>query len=694
MRKLKKRSVKRHRIRWAFIIFLSLFLGIAAGGYLSLVRDLPPTESISFFMPPVATKVYDDNDEVIGQFFIERRELTNLDRVPSYLKDGLICIEDKMFYKHWGVDILALIRSLITNILHGRVVQGGSTITMQLARNMFLTMEQTVMRKLKEMILAIRIERAYTKDEILEKYLNQINFGQGRYGVATAARYYFDKDVSELTLSECALLIATPKSPDRYSPYNNMKLATERRNLVLQKMHENHVISDSEYEHARNENIILTELKIEKRVGEYFIEEIRRYLELKYGPEFLYRSGANIYTTMNLVIQKTAEEILEKHLVAIEKEYKFKNSKEYWDSVGVSDTLQYSPYLQGAIVIEDHHTGEVKAIIGGRDFSQSKWNRATQARRQAGSSFKVFVFTAAIDNGFTPADIVLDLPIVLEVPGMDSIYRPANYDRKFMGPITMEKALKHSRNLAAIRLIRNIGPELVVQYAHNLGVNSPLLAVVSLALGSCEVSLLEMVSAMGTIANLGERIAPILIRKITDKDGTLIEANMPVPEQRLSPQTSYVMIDMMRSVVEGGTGYRARHHYRGPAAGKTGTTNNYSDTWFVGFTPKYSCGIWVGNDNNDRIYRGATGGHVCAPIWGDLLAEIDKGPYNEFPRPAGLSKEKICSQTGLVANDFCPEPREEVFIGGTEPTDTCDLHTFSQEYDYQDDFDSFNDSGY
>lgn len=691
MRRTKKRFNTRHRIRWAIIILISLLFGICAGGYISITRDLPPTASISFFMAPVATRVYDDNNDLISEFFIERREMAKLERIPHYLKDGVICIEDKAFYKHWGIDLLALVRALINNIMHMRVVQGGSTITMQLARNMFLTLEQTMGRKLKEMTLAIRIERVYTKDEILERYLNQINFGRGRYGVATAAKYYFDKDITELNLTECALLIALPKSPENYSPYKHPVIAKKRRDLVLKVMLKNNLISSAQYEEAVEKPIIIIEHKEQKRFGEYYVEEIRRYLQLKYGPEFLYRSGAHIYTTLNTNIQKTAEEIVEKHLVQIEKDYRFKNTKAKFDSIGLDDTLKYIPYLQGALIVMDYHTGEVKALIGGRDFSQSKWNRATQAKRQAGSAFKVFVFTAAIDNGFTPSDVVLDLPIVLEVAGMDSIYRPSNYDRKFMGPITIKQALKHSRNLAAIRLIRNIGPELVVQYAHNLGVGSPLLAVVSLALGSCDVNLIEMASAVGTIANLGEKIAPNYIRKITDRDGTIIEMNSPFPENKLSPQISYIMTSMLRSVVDGGTAYRIRRYFKGPAAGKTGTTNNYSDTWFIGYTPKYVCGVWVGNDNNDRIFRGATGGNVAAPIWGDLMDEINKPPYGVFPKPGGLVERRVCSQTGLLARQFCPKVSEEVFINGTEPKDSCDIHGFEGGFDYQDDFEKIND---
>ena len=378
-----KRSRKRKKFRIIILTLLPLLLGLTVGGYMSIVRDLPPAESISFFMPPVATKVYDDKDNVVSEFFIERRELTNLDRVPAYLKEGFIAIEDKRFYHHWGVDIIRFAKSVFLNIANMRIVQGGSTITMQLARNMFLTMEQTIVRKAKEMTLAIRIERAYTKDEILEKYLNQINFGQGRYGVATAARYYFDKDISELTLSECALLIAIPRSPEYYSPYRHPDNALKRRNLILKIMHKAKVISDEEYERTRNEPVKIIALKQEKKIGEYFLEEIRRYLELKYGPEFLYRSGAKIYTSLNVEIQKMAEEIVEKQLIALEKQYKFKNPKSLYDSIGIDNTLRYSPYLQAGLVVADYHTGELKALIGGRDFSQSKWNRATQAARQA-----------------------------------------------------------------------------------------------------------------------------------------------------------------------------------------------------------------------------------------------------------------------------------------------------------------------
>ena len=678
--------------RWILIAGIPLILGLAIGIYVTIVSDLPPTESISLFAPPVSTKVYDDQGEVISQFFIERRELTSLDRVPRWLKDGFISVEDRRFYSHWGVDILRFFKSMLTNIVNLRIVQGGSTITMQLARNMFLTMEQTVLRKLKEIALAVRIERAFTKDEILEMYLNQINFGQGHYGVATAATYYFQKDVSELTLTECALLVALPKG-EGYSPYKHPERAIQRRNLVLKAMLDNKVITREEHDQAVNEPLGVVEQTKRGATGEYFLEEIRRYLELKYGPDFLYRSGANIYTTMNTRMQRICEEVMEKHLVKIEKDYRLAHTKAEFDSIGLGDSLLAIPYLQGAVAVIDHRTGEIKAMIGGRSFSHSQFNRATQARRQAGSAFKVFVFTAAIDNGFTPTDIVLDLPIVLEIPGVDSIYRPSNYDRKFMGPITVKNALKHSRNLVAIRLIRSLGPELVVRYAHSLGVSSPLLPVVSLALGACEVNLVEMVSAMGTIANLGEASTPTMIRKITSRDGTLIEFNKPVLEPRISPQTSYIMTDIMESVVNGGTGYLARNYYKGPAAGKTGTTNNYSDAWFIGYTPSYACGVWVGHDNNDRIFRGATGGVVCAPIWGEIMARIDTLPNAAFARPSsGLTSARVCAETGLLARAYCPSVVNQVYVEGTAPVDSCDVHLLRDRFEYNEAFDRIDES--
>ncbi len=681
---------KYHRVRWGLIVAISLLAGFSLGLYIQIVHDLPPAEAISFYTPPISTRVYDDQDSLLTEFFIERRELTSFSEVPDHLKKGIICIEDKAFYKHWGVDIRAIFRAAIQNILHMRAAQGFSTITMQLARNIFLTQEKTMLRKLKEIVLALRIERAYTKDEILERYLNQVNFGQGRYGVATAARYYFNKDVADLTLSESALLIALPKSPETLSPYRFPEKAKARRDLVLKLMFNDHVITESEYEKAINEPLKVVDHKKEHTTGEYFIEEIRRYLELKYGAEFLYRSGANIYTTLNKDIQFVAEQVLEKHLQSIEKDYKLKVTKAKTDSIGIPDSLNKTPYLQGALIIVDHHKGEIKALIGGRDFSQSKFNRATQARRQTGSSFKVFVFLAALDNGFTPADLVLDLPIVLEVAGPDSIYRPANYDHKFMGPITMRKALALSRNLVAVRLIRIIGPDLVVKYAYNLGIRSKLLPVVSLALGACEVSLAELTRAFSTIASYGVERAPFMIRKITNKEGTIIELNKPATEKKIPEQVCFLLISMMRSVVDGGTGYEIRKYYKGPAAGKTGTTDNYSDAWFIGFTPHYTAGIWVGYDDNQAIFRGATGGVVSAPIWGEIISKIDTLSNEDFSVPEGMVWCKICTKSGLLANEYCPTPREEAFIAGTEPKESCDIHTFETKLQGEQDFEELD----
>lgn len=684
------KKTKRHRLRWFIIISASLLGGFMLGFYVQIVHDLPPAEAISFYTPPVSTKVYDDQDSLLTEFFIERRELTDLNEVPDYLKKGFICIEDKTFYRHWGVDVKAIFRALFQNILHMRAAQGFSTITMQLARSIFLTQEKTILRKLKEIMLALRIERVYTKDEILERYLNQVNFGQGRYGVATAARYYFNKKISDITLSESALLVALPKSPEYFSPYRYPERAKTRRDLVLKQMLKDRIITEDEYNKAISESLHVVEHKKDGKIGEYFIEEIRRYLEIKYGVEFLYRSGSNIYTTINKDIQRTAEEVLEKHLQRIEKDYHLKVTKAKIDSSGIPDTLNKTSYLQGALLIVDHRKGEIKAMIGGRDFNQSKFNRATQAYRQTGSSFKVFVFLAALDNGFTPADLVLDLPIVLEVPGPDNIYRPANYDHKFMGPITMRKALALSRNLVAVRLIRIVGPDLVVKYSHDLGIRSKLLPVVSLALGACEVSLSELTQAFSTIANLGEEKPLIMIRKITNRDGTIIELNKPSAGKKLSPQTCYLLINMMRSVVDGGTGYEIRKYYKGVAAGKTGTTDNYSDAWFIGFTPHYTAGVWVGYDDNQSIFRGATGGVVSAPIFGEIMSKIDTLITDDFPVPEGIIWCKVCPKSGLLANEYCPAPKEEPFIVGTEPKQSCDIHTFETKLQGEEEFEKLD----
>ncbi len=674
------------------IFILSFFIGILVSGFNWMVRDLPPASSIASFHPPVTTIVYDIDNKPIGQFFVEHRQPIAVENIPKDLQRAFIALEDRRFYKHWGINIWAISRAALANFFHRKVVQGASTITQQLARNMFLTQERSIERKLKEAFLALQIERLFTKDEILEMYLNQVNFGEGAYGIEAAAHTYFEKSAQELSLAECALLAGIPRSPSLYSPFENVDMAKKRRNLVLQKMFECDFITKEELEEAREEAIHLRVEKDSSQIGSYFLEAVRHYLELKYGYDFLYRSGANVYTTIDARIQKKAEEIIEKGIVKLEGDYKLPRNRRAIDSLGLIDTMLGPSYLQGALIVLDPHTGYVKAMIGGRDFKKSKFNRATMAMRQAGSAFKVFVFTAAFDNGFTPSDIVLDAPIVIDIPAEDSIYRPSNYDRQFMGPMTLRRALMLSRNLVAIRLIRSIGPELVIDYARRMGIRSKLLPVISLALGACEVNLLEMCGSFGVIANSGVKVEPILIRKIVDRDGNIIERNISREEEILSPQVSYVLLHTMKSVVDGGTAYRIRQAgFLRSVAGKTGTTNNYSDCWFIGFTPDLVCGIWIGYDDNQRIYRGATGGDVVAPIWGQFMkAIIDTTAARDFPVPSGIVIRKTCSKTGLLATVYCPKAREDAFIKRTEPTDSCNLHNYNTKIEGSEDFEKID----
>ncbi|RKX69643.1 hypothetical protein DRP53_07580 [candidate division WOR-3 bacterium] len=653
---------------------LVLFLGICLGAYLWLSRDLPSLEVIMTYKPPETTKIFDVKNRLVGEFFEQKREVVPIEDIPLSLQHAYIAIEDRDFYKHWGINMRRVLAAIYENIIHGRVVMGASTITQQLARNMFLTPERSITRKLKEALLAIRIERAFTKDEILERYLNQLYFGHGVYGVATASKFFFNKPVKDLDVVEAALIAAISRSPQLYSPLINKEAALRRRNIVLEVMAQCGYLDSTLLDSLKQVPIRITPPKPKPKIGQYYLEEVRKYLEFKYGYDFLYRSGASVYIAMDLDIQQRAESILDSALIELENEHKFEITR------AIVDTLPYqekSPdYIQGAIVVIDNKTGEVRALVGGRDFTRSKFNRAVQAKRQAGSAFKPFLLAAALDNGFTPADLVFDAPIRIHIPGTDTIYKPSNYDRRFLGTITLRKAIALSRNLVAVRLIRNIGPEVVMNYAYRMGIRSRLKPVISLGLGACEVSLLEMTAAYTTLANLGVKVNPILIKKIVDRDGNVLERNEPYGERVLSPQTAYVAVSTMKAVVDGGTGYRIRKvGFNSPAAGKTGTTDNYTDAWFIGFTPQFTTGIWIGFDQPRRIFRGATGGRVAAPIWGRLMKLIVKDK-RDFDIPPGVVSRKICLLTGLLATRQCPKVREIYFIEGTEPKDSCNYHTF------------------
>jgi penicillin-binding protein 1A len=530
-----------------------------------------------------------------------------------------------------------------------------------------------VVRKLKEILLAIQIEKRYSKDEILTMYFNQIYYGNGAYGVEAAALSFFSKHAHELTLPEVSLLAALPKSPIYYDPFKNPEKALLRRNIVLNAMMETGTVSQDEGERAKNAPLELHPHSDCLRDAPYFVEEVRRQVLTRYGENLLYRSGLDIYTTLDTEMQKKANEITEKWLVQLEKMYRFKVVR---DTVETDTTGSMTKYIQGALVAIEPSDGAVRALVGGRDYEESEFNRATQALRQPGSAFKPFVYTACIDNGFTPSDEVLDIPIVMISGGAE--YSPANYDHKFKGPVTLRTALALSRNLAAVRLIRYIGEQTVVEYAKRMGIKTRLKAVTSLALGACEVTPMEITGAYCVFPNLGVRVEPYLIEKIILREkGELIFEHEVTKEEVLNPATAYVMIDLMATVIDAGTAVGARIEGFGrPAAGKTGTTDNYSDAWFIGFTPDLVCGVWVGFDTRKRIVSGASGATFAVPLWTRFMREAMRGKkVKRFNTPKGVVSRTICLHSHKIANDYCPDTYKEVYIAGTEPSEICEIHT-------------------
>ena len=668
--------MRRLRVALAAGIPLALLIVTAGAVYVTLRAGLPPAEEIAGYRAPASTRVYDCRGRLFHEFYEERRRPVPLDTIPEYLKRAVVAVEDRRFYSHCGVDFVRLPGLLWWMVRHPGRLKGTSTITQQLARSMFLTYRRRLDRKLKEMILAIELERSFSKDEILEMYLNQIWFGGSIYGVEAAAERYFGKHVAQLDLSECATLAALLANPTAYSPYEHLGRLTARRNLFLKRLHEIGAITMEQYQTTLQEQIRTRSQVGTDMAAPYFVEEIRRDLLARYGPDFLYRSGAAVYTTLDLDMQQSANLAVEQQLARIERDYGLKHPKTWYDSAAAVDTSLGPPtYLQGALVALDIRSGAVLAMVGGRDFNASEWNCATQAKRQTGSSFKPFVYAAAIDDGFTAADVLADSAFSVSIPGQPR-YVPRNYDGKFLGPVTVRRALALSRNVVAVRVIERLGPELAARYANLLGINEKLPPVYSLALGSAEVSLLDMTTAFAAFGNGGLRIRPRLIERILDANGLTVEERPPESQPVLSAVTAYILTSMMQSVVDEGTGTAIRHvGYQGPAAGKTGTTDDYTDAWFIGYTPEVCAGVWVGYDRKRTIFRGATGGGIAAPIWGELMkAAPSEHAAARFEVPPGVVTAPVCEETGLQATPRCPRVRYEVFREGTEPKTTCPLH--------------------
>lgn len=668
---------------------LALILVLLALGTAKLAHvynnELPSLEQLHNIEPSLITTIYSGDQEVLQEYYLQRRILVPLKKMPPQLIEALIATEDQRFYQHWGVDLQGITRAFLSNIFKGDLTaQGGSTITQQLARTLFLTPEKIISRKIKEILTAIKTERTYSKDEILEMYLNQCYFGRGAYGIQAAAELYFSKDVEELDLSDCAILVGLLPAPNRYSPLNKPELSRMRRDLVLSRLAAQKVLTQAQADSLKALPLKLNPNPTDRGKAPYFTEMVRQYLEKRYGERALYSQGLTIYTTLNLKLQEEAEKQLFAMVDTLQKGIQARKtlkSQEYTipyvDSSGDKPVWKRKyKQLQGALVAMDNSSGNILALAGGRDFDDTKFNRATQALRQPGSAFKPFVYVAAIEKGFHPSDVMYDTPVVLENrPGEE--WRPRNYDREFKGPVTLREGLADSRNLVAIKLLQKVSPRSAVDYAKRMGITTQLNAYPSIAIGTSEVTLWQMVRAFSVFPNEGVLVEPRYILKIVDKYGNILEENRTTKKNLILEQkTAYIMTSMMQSVIDGGTAsaVRARGFSR-PAGGKTGTTDETTDNWFIGFVPQITCGIWLGFDDKTSIGAHMTGGSTAAVVWAEFMkAACQNLPVLNFDVPEGVFTRTVCWDSGKLATVNCPHPVTDLFTDQTVPLEKCPLH--------------------
>jgi len=617
-----------------------------------LPRSLPSVTALETLQPIQGTKIYDDSDELLTELHVERRIFVPLAQVPQALRDAVVATEDHRFYSHWGIDPIGIMRAIVQNYRRGRIVEGGSTITQQLTKVLFLTPDKSLERKLKEAVLAIELERRYSKDRILEMYLNQVYFGHGAYGVEAAARTYFGKSVSELNVREAALLAGLPRAPTSYSPFEHEDAAKRRREVVLRRMAEYGALKDADAKRLARTDLGLIPPERRRTTGQYFLDYVQQTLEAKYGADLLFKGGLNVYTTINPAMQLVAEQSLREGLKTLQ-------------ARTIKGRAGERP--EGAVVTIEAPTGYVKAMVGGYDFFRSEFNRAVQAKRQPGSAFKPFIYIAALEAGYTPASRIEDSPVSYAVGANGQAWKPENYDRKFRGPTTLQQAIEDSINVVTVKLQERIGINRTVQVARRLGITSPLDPNLSLALGTSDLSLLELTSAYSALANQGTWMPPIAIRYVTDAQGRLLEEHVPEGRQAIAPETAYVITHMLRGVVERGTGQGAKVLGR-PIAAKTGTTNDYSNAWFMGYTPRLATGVWVGYDRPRSLGRDETGSRVAVPVWVSYMSRVLRDdPREDFPVP-----DRVVSL--LVDEDpsgECVRPVPMAFIRGSEPPVSC-----------------------
>jgi penicillin-binding protein 1A len=641
-------------------------------------RDLPSPAHLQAITPATKTRVLDREDRLIGEFYRENRVLVQLEDTPENLVHAFIAVEDRRFWDHWGMDLSSVARASLKNLAALRVREGASTITQQLARNLFLTHEQTVGRKIREAVLALRIEQNYSKSEILEMYLNQIYFGDGAYGIQAAARGFFGKDVKDLTLGECALLAGLPRNPRGYSPYRHPEAALSRRDLVLRSMKACDFIDAPLLEAARAESLSVAAARLSADNAPYFMEMIRQFLEREFGTEAIFEGGMTVYTTLDLTWQQEAEKILENEVTKLEETTQAEKTRTAYLAAQDQNEASTVDYLQAAALVIDSNTGSIRVMIGGRSFEESNFNRATSALRQPGSAFKPFIYLTAIQKGYYPSYTVMDAPVVFYERNQEP-WRPRNYDREFRGPVTLRYALLKSINIPTIKLQEEIGTPAVIRTARAAGIQTPIPAFRSIALGTAEVTLWDLTYAYAVFANSGIRVDPLFITRIEDRSGNILREFRPRQSEVLDGAPVAVLNNMMTSVMNQGTGASSRSMgFTLPAAGKTGTTDDYSDAWFVGYTPKVVTGVWVGYDQPHPIGEKMTGTRAALPIWTGIMSTVTEGDEPlEFEMPDQVVTREVCSETGLPATSVCPTRNSELFLGDQVPSEFCYLHSSS-----------------
>ena len=714
------------RVLFAILVLAAAVLGSLTGLLIVYSTDLPQVDQLQRFRPSTVTEIYDAQGRVIGSFALQRRVIVSYDDFPRNLRDAVISTEDKTFERHWGVNFWRVLGAGYRDISSGSRAQGASTLTMQLSRNLFLSSERHFGRKIQETLLALQIERHFTKQQIFTLYGNQIFLGHGVYGFEAGAEYYFNKHARDLNLEEAALLAGIPKGPSLYSPVNYPERALRRRNLVINNMLEDGKITAEEAGRAKSAPLRLN-LRPDRSPAPYFVEEVRRYLERKYGSDQVHEGGLRVYTTLDLDLQRAATQAVVDGLAAYERRQGWADERRNvvqegetisnyrdpdWDepmapgnyvhalvvdvglqfgkikfakytaTLGPSElawtghklarnalspgdriyvrilslgndgsarvSLEQDSGAQGALLAIENSTGDIKAMVGGRDFADSKFNRAVQAQRQVGSAFKPFVYAAAIDRGADADELVVDEPTTFDSNGV--AYTPHNFDHRFEGSITLRRALAESRNIPAVKLAERAGMTQVTEYARRFGITSPLPPYLPVALGAADLTLYEETSAYTVFPNDGLRIEPRYIKRVTDYEGHVLEEDYPEARDAVSVATARTMVSLMQGVIQHGTGVAARK-LKHPLAGKTGTTNDYTDAWFIGFSPSITCGVWIGFDEKKPLGPNETGGQAALPIWMEFMraAIADPARKAESFQPAVEHGKKLAINRAAVS---------------------------------------------